>query len=352
MRTNKPTLLLSKKAGFTLIEVLIVITIIGILIGLLIPAVGIAYRSVRKSAIAMEVMTISNAVEKYKTKYGDYPPDGSNAAVMTRHLRKIFPQIAQSELDLLVAGSNSSTGLSGAVMDPPEALVFFLGGFSTDPVHPFTGSGGPFAVSPTGSTSPIQYNVDRNAPFFEFREDQLSLEVINDPGSGAPITVSNDETALALAAPSGFPGDLLPVYTHSGSNAPIVYFDSRTYSVGGQFNRYQPLGLGAARPYKSTNVNTTTGGTFGDAYYRYEADKTFQLISAGLDDLYGGLPTPAPGTVPMFFKFPTGETLDITKPLAAQTPRTRYIEVEGEPSSQLDNATNFSEGVLEDKLAN
>lgn len=352
MRTHNPKHNRFGRTGFTLIEVLIVITIIGILIGLLIPAVGIAYRSVKKSTIAMEVLTISDAVEKYKAKYGDYPPDGSNAAVMTRHLRKIFPQIAATELTLLTGGSNSSTGLSGAVMDPPEALVFFLGGFSEDPVHPFTGAGGPFAPSPDGSTSPIQYNVDRNAPLFEFKEDQLSLVVINDPGSGAPITVSDDEMKLGLPAPTGFPGDLIPVYTHSGSNAPLVYFDSRTYSVGGQFNRYQPFGFGVARPYKSDKVNTTTGTTFGDAYYRYAEDKSFQLISAGLDDLYGGLPTDSPGAVPLFFKFPTGETLDITKTLAAQTPRTRYIEVEGEPSAQLDNATNFSEGVLEDKLSN
>ncbi len=334
MRTNSRI-----QRGFTLIEVLMVIAIIGILIGLLVPAVGIALRSVRKNAIAMEVTTIASAIERYKEKYGDYPPDGSNAAVLSRHLRKVFPQIAASEISLLTAGSNASTGLTGAVMDPPEALVFFLGGFSDDPVHPFTGAGGPFAATPNNSTAPVQYNVDRNAPLFEFKQAQLTLEVMQDPGSGSPITVSNDETEFGLVTPPSFPGDLIPVYRPAGKRAPIVYFDSRTYTSGTQYNRYQVADLGAARPYLSDNVNTTSG----TAVYRYAEDKTFQLISAGLDDSYGGVISSDP-TDAVLYRFPSGESV----PASA----TRYIEMAGQPSLQLDNATNFSQGVLEDSLEN
>ncbi len=101
---------------------------------------------------------------------------------MERHLRKAFPQIQQSELNLL--NPTSATALSGQgwngdswtlatgfvagirndfdvrvavgpnfvaadmkVMDPAEALVFFLGGFSSNPKQPFTGDGRTFLTS-------------------------------------------------------------------------------------------------------------------------------------------------------------------------------------------------------------
>ena len=146
------------RSGFTLVEVLMVIAIIGILVGLTVPAVNIALRSVKQSAIALECNTLGDAVNKYNSKYGDYPPDGSDVNLMTRHLRKIFPQIAASEINLLTGAlavpagnpavaNHAALGVPGAVMDPPEALVFFLGGFSSDPVHPFTGSGGPLRTA-------------------------------------------------------------------------------------------------------------------------------------------------------------------------------------------------------------
>ncbi len=344
----------SRRAGFTLVELLTVIAIIGVLVSMLVPAVMFAMRSVQSRTMAMEVTTIAGALAKYKEKYGDYPPDGSNAMAIERHLRRVFPQIAATELALLKAGSNASTGIAGAVMDPPEALVFFLGGFSDDPVHPFTGAGGPFSPTPAGSLAPYQYNVVRNEPFYEFKPGQLSVEVLPDPSSNELITISTDESDYGLPTPPSFPGDLLPVYRPSGRNAPYVYFHSNTYATGAGFNYFQsnpnpplpPMNIGTARPYKSDQVNTSSGATFGDAFYRYVDESSYQLLCAGLDDNYGGAPSnPSnPNAVPLFFRFPSGDSLDITVPLGSQNPTVGYQLPTGVANLQRDNSASFSEG--------
>ncbi len=353
----------TNRQAFTLVELLMVITIIGILVGLIVPAVFYAMRSVKANAIAMSVQTLANAVDQYKNKYGDYPPDGTDETIFARHCRKLWPQIAATELTQLKAGSTCDARPTAGVMDPPEALVFFLGGFSNDPIHPFTGAGGPLAATPSGSASPLQYNTDRSEPLYDFVQSQLTLEVFLD--SGNQITVSNDDSTFGLACPSGFPGDLIPVYKQKNAQTPIVYFDSRTYSLSGTFfNSYNLGGYGVARPYKESDgsnykVNTRVTPTFpastaahlatNDMYYKYVNDRTYQIIAAGLDDNYGGI---AGGNPPTFFCYPNGSSLNIAVNAAAQAANTRYMETLGVASTQLDNVANFSEGVLSDSLAN
>lgn len=357
------------RGGFTLIEVLTVIAIIGILVGLLVPAVMFARKSVQQSAMTFEVQTLGNAITQYKTKFGDFPPDGSNAAVLTAHLRKAFPQIAASEIALLTTDTlpgtslpvvNFTNGSPFGVMDPSEALVLFLGGLSEDPVFPLSGIGGPFFITntagvqvtssvPASARGTIQYNVDRNNPIFDFKQAQLTLTIV----SG--LTVSNDESTLF----TGGTNDILPAYNSGGARvAPYVYFDHRTYSfmtpAGRYFNLYSPNDLGTARPYKSDDLNTTVAVALNaDAHYRYQSPDSFQVIGAGLDDVYGGVATLPNGGLsgqftasPMFYSYPSGQSIDISTGNRAFS---RYSENDG-PSPQLDNVTTFADGILENAL--
>ncbi len=61
------------KWGFTLIELLTVITIIAVLIGLLFPVIGSVMNGARKTQAAAEETRIVNAVNSYKTEYGQLP---------------------------------------------------------------------------------------------------------------------------------------------------------------------------------------------------------------------------------------------------------------------------------------
>jgi type II secretory pathway pseudopilin PulG len=330
------------------VELLIVMAILGILAGLLAWGVNAARVAILKRAQAFEVQSIASAVEAYRTKYGDYPPDGSSWPVMDAHLRKAFPNILASELALLnpalstangyIRNDNDLTGShphlaryistapglrSGRVFDAAEALVFFLGGFSSDPQRPITGPGGPLKLNPV--VGAYIYNTQRENAFFEFKIGRLTL----DPNTGA----STDETVYS----EGVPNDLMPVYVGNGPTyqqlgVPIIYFDSRTYQIGGAtvndssyyFNFYSP-GLvdtrnvqgstrNCARPFLSMDLDANKGNNA----LRYANDKTFQIMNGGYDRIYGCQSVKnvaAPESKPAFlFTVPGGNTALLNVP--------------------------------------
>ncbi len=63
-----------KRSGFTLTELLIVTTIIGLLVGMLAVAGGRVITTSREFAVTSEIKQMSQSIEKFKTKYGFYPP--------------------------------------------------------------------------------------------------------------------------------------------------------------------------------------------------------------------------------------------------------------------------------------
>ncbi len=351
-----------RRAGFTLVELLMVVLIVGILAGLIVPAVNIALKSVRRRAIMLEVTTLADAIEKYRQKYGDYPPDGSSPTVMARHLRKAFPNIAPTELSIFsnayggVPVANVSNGAPSGVMDPAEALVFFLGGFSDDPVFPITGVGGPLfltnsagtQVNSSGTIARCQYNTDRLNALFDFKANQLTID-------NTTTTVSSDESLYFGGA-----NDCMPTYHPAGKKAPFVYFDSRTYTfpAGSSlfFNYYSPTAeaMGVARPYRSDMVDKKVPSTaaMANAYYQFMNKSSFQLISAGLDDTYGGVPYTSGGG-PVYYSYPSGQSIDFG-PFPGSVPivgaQSGYREAGQAINNQADNAVNFASDLLGDEV--
>ena len=72
------------RRGFTLVELLVVITIITVLMALLLPAVGAAYRKGQRSRMALDLQTISTALEAYRQDHADYPRVGQAGAAVDR----------------------------------------------------------------------------------------------------------------------------------------------------------------------------------------------------------------------------------------------------------------------------
>lgn len=66
----------SAPASFTLVEILVVISIIGLLAGLSIPAVGGAMNAARKAKVSAMANQIRTAVTQFNTEYGYFPTNG------------------------------------------------------------------------------------------------------------------------------------------------------------------------------------------------------------------------------------------------------------------------------------
>ena len=79
MRTNK---------GFTLVEILIVVIILGILAAIVIPQFTEASNDARKSALVSDLQTVRSQLELYKVQHNDSYPDANTSAAFLEQLTK------------------------------------------------------------------------------------------------------------------------------------------------------------------------------------------------------------------------------------------------------------------------
>ncbi len=227
---ERPHRLRPDRLGFTLVELLVAILIIGALLGILLPTVFAAFRKAREATVAAEMNNLATALASFKNTYGDYPPsriilseEGFTATFARAEFTTAtvipgadssdtdmtYTQLAQRSLTYLqkfwpradFRGNPGTSPLPGQfndfngdrVMGDPvsgkgyyiingsECLTFFLGGipifdsskkvtglsgFSKSPTHPFVDSG------PIPGQSNL-YAPNRTVPNYEFNNGRL-----------------------------------------------------------------------------------------------------------------------------------------------------------------------------------
>ena len=82
--------------GFTLVELLVVITIIGILIALLLPAVQAAREAARKVQCSNNLKQIGVAMHSFESQNGTFPPGGNTKYHWPYFLHFLLPFMEQS----------------------------------------------------------------------------------------------------------------------------------------------------------------------------------------------------------------------------------------------------------------
>ncbi len=343
------------RRAFTLVEMLVVITIIAVLAALASVAVVRALETAKQTRIKVEVDGLDAAFKSYKEKYGAYPPcdltfsGGNPKPQLIQHIARIFPRYVMSNNSgpyAKLAADLTAAGIDTTFFRPDQALVFWLQGFSPDPMNPFMTPTGYRIVNGTPDTS-VQVKI---TPLFSFDPSRLYQVVTNNSSTPPVISPTYQATYNISPAPipSYFPQGPVPP---SSTAAPYLYWDAGTTTTntsGGTTTVTSNYGvfsyssspsvatvtLPVVFNYQNTSGTPQTWSVYPNAGFAipYWQDAnasaapdstenwvnpdSFQIISAGLDGIYGNgsITGVSPGNLVRLY--PTGTGYDLSNNLA------------------------------------
>ena len=352
------------RLGFTLVELLIVITVIGILVGLLLPAIRGALSSSRELAIRTEMVQLEQAVESFKTEFGFYPPsfeqfNRTGAASLTapdlgsqglrnflRFLNRVAPNHQESTTFFPAFAGQPRIVVwwnkIGRHLDQQSSIVFWLSGMCKSKQFPVTG-GSPNLIEPFNAPRTIilpdgtVIDIERDV-IFNFQPAQLVFGVTANanlltvpPMDAAATAIVRDPTTMVV---NFLENDLV------GGNTPIVAAYTQPYgpSDGDLIYRYRDASSYGVVPYAyltripgGARDDPALGRALGAPFVAddFVNPKTFQLISFGLDG-ESGAPVVQPSS-----------ENDLRENAFALSTAPEFIK------RGYDNMTNFAAGRLE-----
>lgn len=303
----------TSRHGFTLVEMLVVLAIIGLLAAILVPTIGIAMRTVRQGAIRVEMKNMETAIESYKNKYQTYPIDFTLPLLIFPHVKQISRRAAGTEAlyaqwrieDL--PNPHYRNGMPAAyqtrnpqTMLQHEAMVFLLSELSTNAEYPFG------------------YRYDGT--------NWLLVDYTWNAGSGQFVLTGTKENFFEFK-----PGQLADLdqdgwleYLPANLDVPYVYFDGRTYRPG-----TAPVGLDFEN--NTLNITGVTGGGHAQPYWKDTTNSinasSFQLLACGMDGTFGVSANPGDATLHRYY--PSGTNFS---------------------TQDRDNLANFAESRLDEEL--
>ena len=81
--SSRPPALSRRVAAFTLLELLVVMSIIGILAGMVVGLAPAAATKMKEARVRTELQQLVTLIEAYKSRFGVYPPDGVRRVSIT-----------------------------------------------------------------------------------------------------------------------------------------------------------------------------------------------------------------------------------------------------------------------------
>lgn len=130
-----------RRGGFTIVEMLMVIAVLGVLVGIVTTAAGSAMRQARERKASALKAIVRSGILAYKNQKGYYPPKGGalqtwadNGLDNGRHVDYVsdsdYDQLMREIVTVSIKGSAATP-----VLDPTGLLVISAGGASKKNVH-------------------------------------------------------------------------------------------------------------------------------------------------------------------------------------------------------------------------